>query len=326
VARRVLGIDGGGSKTDAWIGEVDDRGALTVVGRAAGPPSNPRAVGFEASEKAITESIDAARRASRIEGAPIESVCLALAGAGRASEQDELRARFAAAGWTARIRFVHDGWAALASAFDDPIGVALIAGTGSLAFARDRSSREARAGGWGYWFGDEGSGFDLGRQTLRAVSRAVDGRGPATSLVQLVFEQFGIREGSQLVEVLYKAESPRGRIATLAPLVFAAADQSDGPALAILDDAAAALSEHVVALVERLAFPRVGFPLALAGGLLIHGSTLRARLLDALAARGLMPAAPFVVREPVVGALRIASREPPVGLAGDGGGADGAVP
>ena len=92
----------------------------------------------------------------------------------------------------------------------------LIAGTGSIAYGRDAEGRAARAGGWGYVLGDEGSGYWLGRQALRAVVRSSDGRGPATALTPRILAHYHVERADQLVREIYVGGTLPSAIAALA--------------------------------------------------------------------------------------------------------------
>ncbi len=155
-----------------------------------------------------------------------------------------------------RYTITHDAWIALAGATAGEPGVIAIAGTGSMAFGRNREDRTARAGGWGYAFGDEGSAFDLVRQALRAVLRSEEGWGPRTALRELLLESTGATDANALLHLFYTAEYPRQRVASFAPLVDQAAAAGDPVAQDILKHAAQSLATFVAAVRDQLFGPR----------------------------------------------------------------------
>src|SRR5258708_21745706 len=104
-----------------------------------------------------------------------------------------------------RLTVAHDGFIALAGATAGAPGIIAIAGTGSFCFGRNASGRTARAGGWGYIFGDEGGGFDLTRQALRAALRMEEGWGPPTVLRQRLLEATGAADANDLLHRFYTA-------------------------------------------------------------------------------------------------------------------------
>jgi N-acetylglucosamine kinase-like BadF-type ATPase len=126
-----------------------------------------------------------------------------MAGVDREADASIMRALMRRIGYKARIVIANDALIALVAGVGSAPGVVLIAGTGSIAYGRNARNEAARAGGWGYVLGDEGSGYWIGRQALRAVVRASDGRGPQTSLTPLVLEHYGAAQASGLVHAIY---------------------------------------------------------------------------------------------------------------------------
>ena len=108
-------------------------------------------------------------------------------------------------GYKARVLVANDALIALVAGVGDDARRGLIAGTGSIAYGRNAANEAARAGGWGYVLGDEGSGYWIGRQALRAVVREADGRGRDTALTPLVLAHFGAARPQELVHAIYLA-------------------------------------------------------------------------------------------------------------------------
>ena len=94
-------------------------------------------------------------------------------------------------------------WSRSRRARPDQPGVVVIAGTGSIAYGRNERNQAARAGGWGYMLGDEGSGYWIGRAALRAVLREADRRGPATQLTGLLLNYYGVARAQDLIHQVY---------------------------------------------------------------------------------------------------------------------------
>jgi N-acetylglucosamine kinase-like BadF-type ATPase len=212
-----------------------------------------------------------------------------------------------------RVHVVTDGLVLFADAVTEPWGVVLIAGTGSLALARQRGAGLSaaapvdRCGGWGPLLGDEGSGHAIGLAGLKAAMRAADGRGPETILREALLRRFAVAEAAELVGRLHAPEVGRREIADVAREVIAAADVGDAVASAIIAAAAADLAAHVRTLAIRGEFAAGVYPLRLAGGLLTGAATLRRLLVDSLSASGHEPASVTVVAEPAVAAARFAA-------------------
>jgi N-acetylglucosamine kinase-like BadF-type ATPase len=166
----------------------------------------------------------------------------------------------------------------LLGALDNAIGVALIAGTGSIALGRDTHGATTRAGGWGHVMGDEGSGYDLGRRALQAAARAADGRGAPTLLLDLLLQHWQLKKADAMIGEVYP-DDDKGKIARLSTYVFQAARQNDAIAQAIIEQAAHELALAVLTVSDALDLPSE-LPLALGGGLLIHEAYLRDQVLQ----------------------------------------------
>jgi N-acetylglucosamine kinase-like BadF-type ATPase len=296
----VLGIDAGGSKTRALAADRDG----TLLGRGEGGAANYHSTGVEAAFAALGE---AARRAVEQAGetpGSVRALCLGAAGMARPEDFD-LFSRWVAETFPhARARLVTDAHIVLAAGTPEGWGLALISGTGSIAYGRTPAGAEGRAGGWGYLLGDEGSGYDIGLRALRAVTRAADGRGGETALTGRILALWGLSEPQALVRAVY-AGLARAEIARLARLVEDCAVEGDRAAASILDWAGGELAEAAAAVVRRLDLPQP-VPAALTGGVLVGGERVRAALLASAAERGLRLAPVTRVEEPARGAVRLA--------------------
>ena len=298
----LIGVDGGGSKTLALAADLQGN----ILGRGTAGPSNHLSVGFEAACQAIEQAIQSAlEEAGFAPQADLRAICLGLGGVGRPAEaalfQGWANQRFP--GIPARV--VTDAHLALAAGTPQGWGVCLICGTGSIAYGRDPSGREARAGGWGYLFGDEGSGYAIGAAALRAVSQAADGRLEPTRLTQAVLEAWGLQEPQQIIPRAYNAPSPRADIAHLAKIVEQAAKLGDAQAQSILRQAGMELARLVQAAAAQLELEGP-FPLALAGGVIVHDDYLFQCFIEAGGQLGLRFSEINKVTEAAQGAIRIA--------------------
>lgn len=261
-----LGVDGGGSKTIAIL--VDEQGRER--GRGLAGSSNYSSVGLEQALFHLRRSVEEAA-ASAGSSLPVRAAWFGLAGMDRQDDHETLYPHLKP--FAQQVQLMNDA-ELLLGALEDAVGVALIAGTGSIALGRDASGATARAGGWGYVLGDEGSGYDFGRQALQAATRAADGRGQPTLLLDLILQQWDLRHATDLIGQVYPFPDTI-RIARLSSLVFAASRQGDQPASEIIQRAADELARAVLVIGEKLTFPDARIPLALGGGILLHEAVLR---------------------------------------------------
>lgn len=270
-----VGVDGGGTHTRAVV--VDRAGR--VLGRAEGGGSVVR---VDAPARAARAVIDTVRSAAKVADAELPATTLwaGLAGAGSREARVTVERELAGAGLAEDVIVGTDVEAAFQDAFGDGPGVLLIAGTGSIAWARDAEGETERVGGWGDRLGDEGSGFSIGLEALRSVARAEDGRGEATRLHGAVLEELGLSDPADLVA--WAATASKAQVAGLVPVVAAAAREGDAVAAHILDRAVAELTEHLAAVVGRGGSGGSAPEVVLWGGLLQPGGSLRAAMEKAL--------------------------------------------
>ncbi len=303
--RLILGVDGGGSKTAVRIATVGDDGSIDSLGGGYGGPSNVRAVGRAHAEINLDVAVDAAHREAGTVGDAIDYAVLALAGSSLPDVQAVIMHWAEQRDLAVQIDVVHDADPVLAVGVRGNRGVALIVGTGSVAIGVDRSGQKSIAGGWGHWFGDTGSGYDLGRRALAAVADAVDGIGPETALVQGILGQLQTDDPREILRRLGLAVDIRMEIAALAPILLSAAQGGDEVAIGIVADAAEATARLVFTTTEKLGLGAKA-PLALAGGIVCSNEYYRDALISQLAKNGLDPDPLTVVADPVEGSLMMA--------------------
>jgi N-acetylglucosamine kinase-like BadF-type ATPase len=212
---------------------------------------------------------------------PLDAAWIGLAGLDNPSDHERWLSRLHSLAGI--IRLSNDAELVL-SALDDAVGVALIAGTGAIALGRDSTGRRSRASGWGHILGDEGSGYYIGCRALQAVVRAMDGRGEPTTLVSCLMDHWKLTAPDDMLMRVYH-HSSKSEIASLAPLVFAAAESKDVIAARIVRRAAHELALAAVTAGNPLDFTRAGLPLALGGSLLLQQPGYRQQTIGAIARR-----------------------------------------
>jgi N-acetylmuramic acid 6-phosphate etherase len=305
VAPLFIGIDGGGTRTRAVVAGAD----LAPLGRGASGPANaatrplPRIV--ETVHEAALDALAAAGVADR---AP-DGVAIGLAGIDSIHDRRPLLAALEGVFARGRVLLTSDARIALAGASPDALDVpaiVLIAGTGAIAFGQGRDAATARAGGYGPVIGDEGSGYAIARQGLRAVVREIDGRGPKTAIRDRLFATEDVHSITDLLERVYRSEGGAADVAAYFPLILAAAREGDAEARRILAEAALELALDVVTVIRKLGLERESFPVATIGGVFSAGAPLLDPLRAAIAAvaPGAVVGPPAF--PPEIGAIRLA--------------------
>jgi len=302
--RLVIGVDGGGTKTSAVLAELDAAGEPVILARGESGPSNMRLAGRRQALASLDEATAPARAVLESREAAADIAVLALAGSGYDDVQAAIRDWAGRACLCRRLEIVSDAAPVLAAGTPERWGVALVVGTGSVAIGIGRDGRMITRGGWGHWYGDKGSGYDLGCRALAAVSEAEDGMGPETALRERLLTHFGLEEPRLIIQKLYAGGNVRARIASAAPVVLDAADAGDIVAARIVHACVGELLRLVTAVTCDLEFEDA-YPLALAGGVICGNGGYRARLEKGLQAINPAPGRVRPVPEPVLGCLRI---------------------
>ncbi len=269
--RFFLGVDGGQSGTTAVIGDETGR----VLGRGDAGPCNHAGAGEGRAklERAVRTSLQLACEGAGVDSNTIQFAvaCFGMSG-GPEDKQEILSALLRAE----HLLVTTDAVTALAGATAHGRGIITIAGTGSIAFGRNAAGATARAGGWGYVFGDEGGAFDLVRQSLRAALRMEEGWGPPTSLRATLLQATGVPSANHALHLFYTDQWPRSRVATLAPLVDAAALAADAVAVEIVNRAAIDLAMLAASVRQQLWQPGDAVEVAYIGGV-FESLTVRER-------------------------------------------------
>lgn len=297
----VLAVDGGQSSTLALLADLDG----TIRGSGRGGPSNHyyEPGGPERLARALRDSTAAALNSAGCSATSVIQVCLGMTGA---HPQAEVIAQslFPSAG----VQLYHDAVTALAGASVVQPGVIVIAGTGAVAYGRLDSGEEARSSGWGYLMGDEGSGYWIGVEAIRAACQASDGRGEPTALIQRIPEHLQVDDLRALHRQIYAHELSRSTIATLAAITAAAAQSGDAVAIRLLQRAGQELAQAAVAVITRLGQLETGLPIYNTGGVFRAGAPILDSFGAAIAARSPHSSIQAATFSPSVGTLLLALR------------------
>lgn len=292
-ARLVLGLDVGGTSTRA-IAASAATGERLGAGRSGG--ANPIAHGVVRAAENIGAALHEALAGH--DPVEVEACVVGLAGASKVAADPDAAAAFAAlwqaVGLRCEVRIVSDVAAAFAGGTPEPTGSVLVAGTGAVAAAMvDRRPSRWRDGN-GWLLGDEGSGFWIGRQVVRAALAALDGSGPHSALLDAVIADYldppsSPPEGGEFDEARFLSsalisavnERPPVNLASLVPRVLESASAGDAVAEQVLAEAA----DLLVTALCHIREPGDAAPIVLAGGLLQPGMHIEWLVRAVLAAR-----------------------------------------
>lgn len=297
-ARFVMGVDGGATKTLAAV--LDLREQALHLGH--GGSSNADAVGARAATDSLLKATDEALVRAGIARDDADGAVLAIAGTDTDAITAHVRERCPRA-WVV-VNDVVGAWAAATGA--QP-GVGVISGTGSNVFGVGADGRAWRAGGWGHVLGDEGSGYWLAVQSIKAALADRERSGPETALTEAAVHFFGVPSVEALAALVYSRPLAKGEIAAFAIETARVAHDGDAVARNLYKRAAAELGSQVAAVVEQTGLHDV-FPVGLIGSAFKAGTLFVEPLASAI--HGVAPRAQVAVVEmaPVGGCLLLAAR------------------
>ena len=259
-----LGIDGGGTKTKFTL--TDEK--LNIIAEHTGPACHYLQIGFDGLTRLLAEGLAKVCKYAACSPSDITYAFVGTAGYGDVAA-DDIKIRAAVDAGLGNVPHVcgNDCENALAGALGGKPGINIIAGTGSLGCGVNEQGETLRCGGWHHAIGgDEGSGYWIGLQLMRAFERQSDGRDPRTELHEALRSQLALATDDELVtRVVEEWKLDRTKIASLAPLASRLAAAGDPVCIGILHDAAEELADIAIAIYEQLGFADNGEPLPCSG-------------------------------------------------------------
>ncbi len=270
-----LGIDAGGTRTTCAISN-----GQKIVARSSAATIKIKKVGADAAFAALSEAISMALKAAEARPAQIVSSCVGVAGAS-IPEVVEWTTRSMRQLLPGSLRVVLDTDIAHEAAFDDGVGVLVIAGTGSNVYGKNEHGTVARAGGWGPMISDEGSGYWIGRRAVTAAMRAFDS-GENTALLSKIMEGWRVATRDALVSIANTTPPPD--FSALVPQVLDCAEEGDALAKEVLASAGTELAQLAKIVIRRLWFTRGRPKVAVCGGVFTNSMIVRQIFFNSLRA------------------------------------------
>jgi N-acetylglucosamine kinase-like BadF-type ATPase len=304
MARIFLGIDGGGTKTQAAI--CDETGR--VLGLGLGSASGIDSVGAEGAMIGIGAAVRAALSRAGLPSVPFDGVFLGMAGVVSEADRKIVHTVARALQFGGAIGVDHDIRISLAGGLSGRPGIALISGTGSSCFGLNERGERWQAGGWGHLISDEGSSYWFGWNAIRLAIGAFDGRWQS-SLLEPVRQRLGLTEMLDIHYRLYTQGISKAEIAAFAPLVIEAAAAGDAMATQLIEHGTHDLAKMVAAVARHFGWVSLRCEVTLTGGLWRAGEAVISPFRRALAEE--LPQAVIVMPElpPVLGACVLALQQ-----------------
>lgn len=307
----IFGIDGGGTKTTGVI--VASTGEVKAIAEVGA--TNINTIGSVEVKSEIKKLIVELKKLDLNAFEQITVIFAGMAGAGNDRNNAELNSIIREATKKSIPCFVNtDAISALYSGSLGQEGIVHISGTGSIAFGINREGKNERVGGWGYLVGAEGSGFAIGQEALKGLFDRYDIHKDKTQLDEKILRFLSITEPPDVIPIIYGHSDSRKLVASIVPLVFAAADEGDRVAQQILLKTAKDIAKNIKCLVPKLySTSETQIPVVLTGGLFTRKDWFIPTIKEQLDTTGLkydliVPTVPPVVGS-VIGGLRMLKEE-----------------
>ena len=293
----VFGVDGGASTCRAVL--ITDDGRVVFLGK--GPGVNYHEVGASQVTSTIRRLFQDALQTAHAHPEECRGIGLGLAGTARDQDKKILTGMFDSIFAKEKYALTSDAEVALISGTLAEFGVIVISGTGSIVYGRNAEGKETRYGGYGPLISDDGSGYRIAVEGLRAVARAHDGLDGSNPIMEPVFSQLNVKTIEELVTWINSPAASREKIASLAPLIIDMAMDNEPSANEILQQQTDLLALGVEAVCKRLGlFER--FDVVLSGGVFTNSPKYRQFVQKKI--RYLVPGANVITPklDPVLGA------------------------
>ena len=292
-------IDGGNSKTDAIIGDIDGN----ILAFVRGPGSNPQILGLEPAIALLDRLLRQARTDAGIGSATLARVEVYLAGADLPEEVDILEEALLKRHWASATRVDNDTFALLRAGTDEPDAVAVVCGAGINCVGRTSDGRTARFPALGMLSGDWGGGQHLAALALWHAARGEDGRGPATALSDAVAGQCGVRTIAEVVSGVHLGAIPKDKLDDLNAVLFIVAAAGDEVARRVVDRQAREVVALATVAANRLGLRDSRYAVVLGGGVLrAQHPLLHDRVKDGILAHSPAAIVSVLTQPPVLGA------------------------
>jgi len=270
------GVDGGGTKTEVVLTDVNGN----LISSAKGGASNPLRTGVETAVRNIIETIDLACDVAGLSRSDVISVYCGIAGVKRSDIRNIMRERIKRASGAAFVEVTTDSEIALDGTAPEGPALVAIAGTGSVCIGRSASGERHSAGGWGPVAGDESGGAGISRKALRTIARASDGRGAWTSLADAATKFFKADKVADLPIAIHAPSTDNARLAGFAKEVIATALTGDEVAISVIEESGREMGEAAVAVIRKLGMENETFPIGTVGSIFSAGELFTVPMME----------------------------------------------
>ena len=302
-----LGIDGGGTHSRMAVVGQDGK----MIGCYQGASTNITANPVDVVRQHLVSLLDTFLQSSKRSLASCAGLCIGSAGVDTPYHAQMMENIFLEMGLQCPLKVINDGELILWAELEADAGVALISGTGSVAFGKNKQGDTKRVGGWGHLFDDVGSGYWIGIEGLNKAFLSYDGRGPKSMLEQQFVAHFQVGSLAESILPIYETGGNKALLAQLSKIVKETAEMGDEVAVDILQRAAEQLFAHIQTLAKDLSMQEEHFIISASGGTIENNPMIQRHLQKRIQTQ--YPRASFRLSQqaPVMGASYLARQIAP---------------
>lgn len=269
-----LGVDGGGTKTSYFL--ENDGKKYEVIGKTL----HLKQISRDEFLKRFSFAVESLCEKAKIGVEDITYSFIALPGFGQFPEDEgfimeNIRKTLKTDDFSVDNDCVN-GWAGSLNAKP---GINLVLGTGSIAFGIDEKGNKMSCGGWGYFVGDEGSGYYIGKQIINIFSKMSDGRYEKTLIYEKVKELMQLKDDYDIITK--SVNMSRDEVASLSVILGDAIKCNDKYAMELLNDLTDEASLIINTLADKMYFEDV-IKVSYSGGVFKLGNILVKSIQDKL--------------------------------------------
>lgn len=244
----IIGIDGGGTKSIGYI--TDETGKL--LGKSEEGSLNIHSQGEVEVKSNLHSIINSLIDIVDCKIEDLELISMGIAGVGRVKDRERFLSIIDELGIKVNFLLTTDIHIALLGAHGKEEGILILSGTGSMAIGIDNMGKEYRLGGWGHIIGDEGSGYDIGKKGLSLVAKTIDGLKDSDSLVEMVYDMYGVENTDDFVRYIYSNTRTKADIARISKAVYQCAVKGDQNCLDMINSASQDLVDLAIGLINKI--------------------------------------------------------------------------
>lgn len=261
----ILGVDGGGTKVHAVIGNETGQ----ILAEGFGGPGNYQICGQAQCSRSIDKAISDCLEQLRISIKDISYGVFGLSGYDEPYDYDVLDALVGKIMLDVPHDVMHDSWIGLRSVSEENFGIVSICGTGGATTGRNLKGDSLALRNLGYITGNRGGGHELVREAIHYAYRSEEGTYIKSELETVIPLCFGVKTLNQVTDILRDNEDwPPEEIAhKIPPEVFRLAYKGDKVSITLLNDMGTTLGRYASGVIKRLAMENDSVPCVLVGSL-----------------------------------------------------------